>query len=299
MKKRTKIAAAVTAGITATYFSYKTISKKMFNDVFKAERNTRELSDENKKWFSESNVCKVCIRSFDGLKLYSYKVSNHNDRPYIVLVHGINNSKEAMLSRAVEFDKLGYNLLIVDQRGNGESEGEYVTFGQKESLDLLLWIKYLTVKHPSQDIILYGVSMGAATVMMTAGYVLPENVKCIIEDCGYSSLYEELDFVIKRDYKVSYTKPILAMIENMMVEKFGFGFEDISPKMSLEHNYLPIVFVHGDEDDLVPFDMATVLYNHTGGVKKYYPVSGVGHAKAHETEKYYENLDNFIKSCLN
>ena len=298
MKKRAKIATAVAVGVGASYLSYKVISEKLFNNTFKSERVKSEVADEYKEWFSTSKVFKVSIKSFDGLKLCAYKFVNHEGKPFILMVHGISNNKEKMFKRAVEFDKLGYNLLIIDLRGHGESEGEFVTYGLKESLDILLWNRYLYIKHPESSVILYGVSLGAASVMMATNNHLDSNVKCVVEDCGYSSFYEELDHVLKRDYKLQATGMVLKIYNNMMKERFGFTFEDISPKMCLENNEIPILFVHGMEDDLVPFEMATILYNHNKGEKKYYPVPEAKHAKANDNKDYYTNIDSFIKNYV-
>ncbi|MDO4197371.1 MAG: alpha/beta hydrolase [Erysipelotrichaceae bacterium] len=298
MKNSTKIAALVVGSAAATYVSYKAISESLFNKVFKAQRSVGKIDDEYREWFTNSKVTKVSIKSFDGLKLYAYKIVNHEDAPFMLMVHGISNNKENMFSRAVEFDKLGYNLLLIDLRACGESEGEYITYGQKESIDILLWCRYLKIKHPNAPVVLYGTSLGAASVMMASSLGLDKNVKCIVEDCGYSSLYEELDYVIRHDYKLNNTKIILNIFNGMMKEKFGITFDDVSPKMSLENNEIPIVFVHGEADELVPFTMATILYNHNKGIKKYYPVADAGHAKSFKNENYFVNIDNFIRNYI-
>ena len=168
----------------------------------------------------------------------------------------------------------------------------------KESLDLLIWIDYLVSTYSDVQICLYGLSMGAATVMMAAANQLPEAVKCIVEDCGYSSMKEELDHVLRKDYKLAYTGIVLKLIENRMQEEFGIRYEDVNIKKFLENNNIPILFIHGTADEFVPYDMAKMLYNHNKGSKKFYPVENAGHTEANTDPNYYRNVDGFIRAYL-
>ncbi len=116
----------------------------------------------------------------------------------VIVAHGYMGNAETMANYAKMFHDLGYNVLVPDARGHGRSEGDYIGFGWPERKDYVQWIdKIIAETGQSQQIVLYGVSMGAATVMMTSGEKLPNNVKAIIEDCGYSSVDEELAYQLK------------------------------------------------------------------------------------------------------
>lgn len=281
-----------------SYLSYQAIGDQMLKRVFSRIKNKFTPEEKYMEWLTSSSVTQVKVGSFDGLKLCAYNVHNHEDNRYMILVHGISSDKTLMYERAYEFDKLGYNLLIIDQRSAGDSEGQYCTYGFKESQDLQIWINYLCQKYADVKICLYGISMGAATIMMASAYELPENVKCLIEDCGYSSLKEELAYIIRKDYKLALPGPVLNIIEKKMKERFGMSFDDISPKNILESNEIPILFIHGEKDEVVPFDMAKICYNHNKGIKKYYAVEDAGHIEAYKDPDYYKNLDVFMKEYM-
>ena len=295
-KKKLIAALGVTTGVS--YLSYKLISEEMFKRVFSSRHYDPYLKPEIKNLIETFDIKKIQKDSFDGLKLYAEDIHNQAHNRYIIMVHGIWSRRENMYERAIEFDKLGYNVLIVDQRGAGESEGKYYTYGMKESLDLLIWIDYLVSTYRDVQICLYGLSMGAATVMMATANQLPEAVKCIVEDCGYSSMKEELDHVLRKDYRLAYTGIVLKLIENRMQEEFGMTYEDVNIKKFLENNSIPILFIHGKADEFVPYDMAKMLYNHNRGSKKFYPVENAGHTEANTDPDYYRNVDGFIRAYL-
>lgn len=283
----------LTGGVS--YFAYRKISDELFKTAFVKREKVTLVEQRYLDWLAQSNSQELNIASFDGLNLCGIEINNHETDDYVVMVHGIWSDKSSMYERAYEFDKRGYNLLLIDQRSCGESEGEYYTYGQKEAIDLIEWISILIEKHPDAKIALYGVSTGASAVMMSCAYDLPDNVRCLIEDCGFSSAEEEFDHVLKNNYRLAYTKIVLLMLEKKMKKELGLSLDDISPKKSLDENEIPIMFIHGTDDELVPFEMSKVLYNHNKGIRKYYPVTGASHTEANKDPEYYNHLDHFIR----
>ena len=291
-----KKTATIVGGTTGvSYLTYQAISDHMFKRAFKQSKHEIKVDSQYQEWLDRSKTEKVNITSFDGLKLTALDIHNHDSDRYVILLHGIWADKRINYPRAYELDQLGYNTLIIDQRAAGESEGKYYTYGFKESMDLMQWIDLLIKKYPKVQICLYGISMGAATVMMATRYKMPGNVKCIVEDCGFSSVEEQFDTVLRKDYNIIFTKVILKMLEDRMADQFGMHYEDLSVKDILDHNEIPIMFIHGKEDDFVPFEMSLRLYNHNKGPKKYYPVEGAGHTEAASDENYYRHIDEFIQ----
>lgn len=294
MSKFKKSLSLITVLTSISYLTYRQISNALFEKVFKRQDVEIELKEGEEKWFSNSNCKTVSIQSFDGLKLNGYIIKNNDSNQFVLLSHGYGSDSRSMFYDAVHFDELGYNTLIIDHRASGESEGNYHTFGQKESLDILLWCHYLVEQFPNCKIALYGVSMGAASVLMSLALSLPTNVKCCIEDCSYSSLKEELDNTIKLEYKLEHNGIILRLIENRMQKVFGFNFSDAEVKEFIKDNTIPLLIIHGKEDTFVPFEMSKVIYNSNKGVKKYYPIDGAKHAVCHYQANYFKHVNDFI-----
>jgi esterase/lipase superfamily enzyme len=108
--------------------------------------------------------------------------------------------------------KMGFNILLVDQRSHGKSEGKYITFGVNESRDVLSWLEFVNTKFSPEKVIISGISMGATTVLMSLRFNLPQNVKSVIADCGFTSPVEIIAKVGKDNYKIN-TKPIIPLLD--------------------------------------------------------------------------------------
>lgn len=296
-KLKTLSTVAIVAG--ASYTTYKLIAQKLFDYTFKRVNKDDKWEHRHLDWYKASKRTDLKMNSYDGLKLHAVKIENNDTDKYVIMVHGIWSNGNAMIDRAYEFDKLGYNILMVDQRASGESEGKYYTYGFKEGFDINQWINYLVKRNKDCKIMLYGVSMGAATVMQTTNNVLPDNVRCIVEDCGFSSLKEELAHILKKDYKILKPNIVLNFLQLQMSEEIGLKFSDVSAKRVLNDNEIPLLIIHGEDDDFVPFDMAKIIYNNNKGYKKYYPVKNAKHGKAAANdEKYYQHVNEFAEKFM-
>lgn len=235
------------------------------------------------------------IKSFDGLTLKGKYYQFKKDAPIEILFHGYRGNSERDLSGGIErCFKLGRNALIVDQRGCGESEGNVITFGINERLDCLNWINFAIEKFgKNSQIILTGISMGASTVMMVADQDLPSNVKYILADCGYSSPKEIIKKVIK-DMKLP--QNLIYPFVNLGARIFGhFNLEEHSPLKSLQNAKIPVIFIHGEDDDFVPCDMSRQLYDICSSSKCLITIPNAGHGLAYPTnkEKYLQALKDF------
>lgn len=251
-----------------------------------------------REWFLDSKKDELYIRSYDGLKLHGYVINNLNTDKYIIFSHGLNASLESSLILAYNFEKLGYNSIIYDQRACGESDGTYSTLGFKESLDLIQWINELITIKPNSSICLHGISMGAISICMALSSKLPSNVKCCIADCGFTTLKEEIKYRITEKYHLP-SEPFLTTSNLIINKKLGFSFKDLRPIDHLKNNTLPICFVHGLNDRVVPFEMSKKLYMaNKNGIRKYYPVKEKGHGQSKYDPNYYTNLNIFIKENL-
>ena len=239
----------------------------------------------------------ITITSYDGLTLFGRYVEQTKGAPIEILFHGYRGYVERDLSGAIDrCFSIGRNALIVDQRASGKSEGNVITFGAKEKYDCVAWANYVAQRFgPEQEIILCGVSMGGATVTMASSMELPENVVCTLADCPYSTASGIIKKIIK-DLKL----PVWLLFPFVQLGALlfgGFKLEDASPLEAVKNCKVPIIFIHGDNDDFIPHQMSDELYEACPTLKKIVKIEGAGHGLAFPTnkEKYYGALLDFEK----
>ena len=241
----------------------------------------------------------VFINSFDNLKLHGYILKTENSDKWAITVHGYNNKAESMSAMAYKYHSLGYNILMPDLRGHGKSEGSYVGMGWHDRLDILKWIDLIIKENKDAKILLHGISMGAGTVMMVSGEELPENVKVIIEDCGYTSAKEQLAYNLKTMFKLP-SFPILNFCSLITKIKDNYFISEASAIKQLQKAKVPILFIHGDKDKFVPFYMLDKLYNACSSKKDKLIIKDVGHAKSEslKSDLYWNKVEDFIKPYM-
>ncbi|MFH5937031.1 alpha/beta hydrolase, partial [Clostridium perfringens] len=247
----------------------------------------------------------ITLKSFDGLNLTSTLIMNENPtNKFIVLVHGVSICYVGSLKYFDIFYRNGFNVLIVNQRRHGKSEGKYSTYGFYEKYDVNMWIEYLKSRFGNDIILgLHGESMGAGTVMETIP--LNDSIKFVIEDCGYSNFHELIGFQITHAYKNRLVRkilrPSLIFANFFMKTKAKFSMKKIVPIDIVSSTSLPMMFIHGKEDYFVPWYMAVDLYKaKTKGYKELYLVEGAKHAEALEVNKilYEKKIMTFIEKAL-
>lgn len=258
----------------------------------KIETN-EEVAQESRQWLSENSV-NVSLKSQDNLNLHAAYIEQ-NSHIYMIMVHGYRGDGASIISPIKQMKKAGYNLLIPDLRGHGFSEGDYIGMGWDDREDIIQWIDYLLSKDPHASIILYGVSMGGATVMDVAGEKLPHQVKAIIEDCGYTSVWD----IFKAHIDMNNIESEVALHMASLVTKIraGYYLEDVRPIEQVKKSQTPMLFIHGAEDNFVPFAMVNELYNATTCPKEKLVIQGAGHANSCSvnSELYYQTIFHFIE----
>ncbi|RRK10739.1 alpha/beta hydrolase [Lactiplantibacillus garii] len=218
----------------------------------------------------------------DNLKLVAdYVPAAHKTTKTIVVAHGYMGNKEQMASYIRLWHRQGYNVLAPDDRGNGQSQGNYYGFGWPDRLDYVKWTKQIIRRNgTSSQIGLFGVSMGGATVMMMSGERLPTQVKAIVEDCGYTSVSDELGYELKQLYHLP-KFPLLYTASWVADAKAHFNFLHASSVEQLKKNKLPIFFIHGGSDTFVPTKMVYENYRATSVKdKQLWVVPGAAHAES-------------------
>ena len=273
----------------------------VFGTPEEAEATSGQVLDSDIQWLlTESNYTDETLTSFDNLNLHAYKVLNQNDsNKWVITVHGYTSEGINMSSYAKNYYDIGYNVLIPDLRSHGLSEGDYIGMGWDDRLDIIDWINTILEYNPNAEIVLHGVSMGAATVSMVSGEDLPSNVKAIVADCGYTSVWDE--FAYQLDDLFSLPEfPILNVSSLVAKVRAGYFLGEASTLKQVAKSKTPILFIHGDEDDFVPYYMMEELYNATSSEKEMLTIKNAGHAKASEVdpETYWTTDSNFTSKYI-
>lgn len=311
MKKNYRYALLTSAIALSAHKSYKYFAKKIIDKHFRSKRcdSNQKIEDflpsekikniflndlENYiAWFRNCDKETLNLTSYDGLKLAGIWLKNKEKAPTIILCHGYRSARYILLKQAYEFNNLGYNILMIDPRGYGESEGESVTYGLKESVDLAQWINLLVSKDPDIQLILYGLSLGAETVCMCLGNKLPTNVKSAIVEGAYYNLKELAKTWYKADELLA--KPLTFYLNLELLKRFGFGFDAVDASKALANNEIPICFIHSKIDKAVPYEQGLKLYHANKGKKYFYPLENAYHSYGCYEEDYFKVLVDFIK----
>ena len=247
-------------------------------------REVRQLPYEN-----------VSIRSFDGLTLTGKYYEYAPGAPMELMFHGYRGSAERDLCGGVQrCFALGRSALLVDQRTSGQSDGHVISFGVNEHRDCLKWVDFCVEKFgPDVTIILTGISMGAATVLMAAGKPLPDQVKGVLADCGFTSARDMIEKTIREMHlPVKLAYPFVKLGAKL----FGhFDLEAYTPLEAMQTCTVPILFVHGEDDGFVPCEMSRTNYEACVSPKGLILVPGADHGLCYpaDPENYLRQLADF------
>ncbi|MGG4560912.1 alpha/beta hydrolase [Bacillus toyonensis] len=255
---------------------------------------------KNADFVSKYKPNTLTIRSFDKLNLKGYEYMNESSsHKWAIVVHGYNGRASEMTKYIRNFYERGYNVIAPDLRGHGNSEGDYVGMGWHDRKDVLLWIQQILKKDPNAEIALYGISMGGATVMMTSGEDLPSNVKVIIEDCGYSTVSDEFTYQLKDLFHLP-KFPVMNAANTVTKLRAGYDLEEASAVKQVEKSKAPMLFIHGNADTFVPFEMLDQVYNAAKVEKEKLIVPGAGHGAAEKVDsnKYWNTVWKFVEKYI-
>ena len=243
----------------------------------------------------------VFITADDGVRLHGSYYEAAPGAPVQIMFHGYRGIGVRDFSGGLPFSlEGGYNVLLIDQRAHGQSGGRCLTLGVKERRDCLAWIRYVIDRCGADTrIVLYGISMGAATVMMAAGLPLPENVKGIVADCGYTSPADILKHVMRRmNLSVRWLYPLLRLGARLFG---GFDPNAASAADAMARCTVPVCFIHGEDDDFVPCDMSRENFRRCAAQNKRLltiPHAGHGLSCLVDRARYTGEVTDFLASIL-
>lgn len=288
----------------------KTETKKTMVSASSApELDAQSIINQNREYFDEltqqivqnMNHENLEIKSNDGLllraDLYTQKNQSHL---WAITVHGYKSMNLGVRIPAGQFAEKGFNVLLPNNRAHGTSEGKYIGMGWLDKKDILKWIDVILSRDADAQIILWGVSMGGATVMMCSGENLPSNVKGIIEDCGYASVWDIFADELNDLYHLP-TFPFLNVSSVISKIRAGYNFSEASSVKSVKKSKVPMLFIHGGSDTFVQTKNVYKVYEACPTDKKLLIVEGAGHDRSYllEPEKYFTTMFDFIKTKCN
>lgn len=239
----------------------------------------------------------ISIKSDDNMTLRGVYHNVHPESKKIVIInHGYTANRYVCYQFTDVFFEEGYNVLLIDMRSHGESEGTFASYGHYESNDIGCWIKWIQNKVSKDAYIgLHGQSMGAATVMIYGG-THPNEVKFVIEDCGFNTAKDAIKSQFS-EAKIPFW-PLYHLIRLKAKRKYKFDLNRVSPEAAIINSSIPTLFIHGTSDKIVPSWMAKVIFEKKNGPKdKLYLVEGAGHMESYSKDK--ENYKKTVKNFLN
>lgn len=314
------------AGVGETVYFY---NRTMKRGNAKTERTTKmsgtdwqkyfPLMEERKGFVMAQPHSDEYVTSFDGLRLHAtYFPALVNEegtetkesaeagktakvKKAVICFHGYTGEGLSNhIAIADYFLKHGYAMLLPDARAHGESEGEYIGFGCLDRKDALAWIDWMIGECGEDvEIMLFGTSMGGATVLMTSGLELPVNVKGIVSDCGFTSPKEVFTHVLNNMYHLP-AFPVIQGADLINRKLAGYGMDECNAKYEVQKAQVPILFIHGSADTFVPCSMCDEIYENCRSRKRKLIVEGAAHAESYykDMATYEKTLDEFAEEIF-
>ena len=301
------VGVAVEYAIAAYFFN-----RTMIRSNAKRERTQNMAGTDWDKYIPLIRKCKenlaqmphedMYIQSEDGLKLHATFFPCEGSKKVVICFHGYTSEGMNDYSTlAIFYKENGYNLLLVDERAHGKSEGTYIGFGCLDRKDAKLWI-HTMIEKLGEDckILLHGDSMGGATVLMTTGLKLPPQVKAAVSDCAFTSAWDVFSSVLKNMYHLP-PFPLLNIANGMVKKRAGYELDECNAITEVANAEIPILFIHGDSDTFVPCSMVYELYDACQTEKKLVVIKGAGHVEScyRDAAEYEGAIKSFIFPIMN
>lgn len=260
-----------------------------------------------KNWVDSLNWVEALKDTFivasDGARLHAYYISAAIPTAKTsVLVHGYTDNAIRMLMIGYLYNHdLGYNVLLPDLRNAGRSDGDYFQMGWLDRLDVLQWMELANQLYgDSTRMVVHGISMGAATTMMLSGEAQQPYVKCFVEDCGYTDVWDEFAHKLKDNFGLP-SFPLMNVTSMLCKQKYGWSFKEASALEQVKKSTLPMFFIHGDADTYVPTAMVNTLFDaKTKGEKERWVVPGAIHAMSYRdnVQEYTQKVKDFTDKYI-
>ena len=255
----------------------------------------KDRFDKDVAWDKAQKMEDVWIRSADGLKLHArFFAASVPAKRAVICCHGYRGAPFADFASSVPWlHENGCDLLLIDERTHGQSEGEYITYGAKEQEDIRRWAADLDAHYKgTMPLYLYGVSMGCSSVLMAAGGHLPASVKGVIADCGYSSMIHMFKDASSRLFHIP-AVPLIWFLDLECRMRAKFAMKDADAAKAMATCVTPVLFIHGTADEFVLPENSKTNYDACKAKKKLVPIAGAQHACS-----YHENTAQYQAEVL-
>ncbi len=292
---------AVMSGLAAIYHMVHRVFFSIAFDLHTKWRPTSggfdtlpDVSKAGQEWLHTHDNYIVYMTNKEGMKLRGHYFPCEDAKRTLIEFHGWHGSWDVDFSGSSPYmHQAGCNLLLVEQRGQGKSEGSYMTFGVKERSDLQEWVAWYQ-ENIDSDIPIYlaGLSMGATTVLMAAADNFGPQVKGIIADCGFTSPYDIIKKVAKQWFHIP-EHPLLDTFNLYCKRRMDVDLKGFSAIDSLEQTKLPVLFVHGKRDNFVPYQMTLAAYDACASDKDILLVDDATHGMS-----FVYDQDGYIEKIL-
>lgn len=289
------IHAGSAAGVDADPFAGNPWRAEAFSWLMGARQSISVRSEDNHElmgWFALAEGAGI---AFDETGA-PHRTSDGASHLYAILAHGYAGDPTDMAVQAYLAHREGVSVLMPAARGHERNAALDISMGWLDAHDLLRWIELICSFDPAARIALYGISMGGAEVMMASGLDLPEQVRCIIEDCGYTSVWDEFAFQMGNTLHLS-VSPLLDVANAVCRVRAGWSFKEASAVERLHAARVPMLFIHGSADEFVPFWMLDAVYDSCASqVKEKLVIEGAGHALASSVDpnRYWCAVSGFM-----
>lgn len=316
MGNTVKNALKITVGTTALFLAVgEAVYERILNRKFTNQNNISRAIDpdlyqyygkpedqvDGDAWFVAMHPEETVLVNSMGktMRANIFTQKEYTDK-WMVVIHGYTSCPRGMASRAFHFYKEGYNILLPTLISFGNDEQKYCTMGYHDRYYVKDWINYIVNLDPDSKIAILGESMGSATTMLVTGEQdLPENVKCAVADCGYTSCWEEYASQCKEMFNMP---AFPAMHAANVVSKLrgNFDFKKCAPIEAVAKSKTPTLFIHGEQDKFVPYWMMGKLFDACTAEKEKVSIPDAQHANSHEVhpELYYPAVDKFISKYM-
>lgn len=266
---------------------------KKYDEVYKKQIGSGFFDEQEfHKWEKEE----FFIPSLFGYDIHGFFIPKPRAKGTVLILHGITMNLWSSIKYGLIFRELGFNLCLIDYRNHGLSGGEYTTMGILERYDAKVAIDYIIKKTKGVGIIgVHGESMGAGTAMLLPE--IEERIDFIVEDCGYSSIVDELKVRLKEEYHLP-SFPLLNIADWYMRKQYALSFYSHSPIEVVKTVSIPMLFIHGGKDTYVPTYMVEQLYKAKKGKKQLKIFTDASHAGSYASNKteYKATVKDFLET---
>ena len=276
------------------------------DDIERTRHKADSLLPGSTAWYDDLKAQGILkdhwITSDDGYKLHACSVPAANPaeaQGTAIVVHGYTDNHFVFLYLVRMYrDQFNYNVLFPDLQYHGYSEGDEIQMGWKDRLDMLKWIEVAHDLFKDDFMVLHGVSMGAATVMMTSGENTPDYVKCFVEDCGYASVVTQ--FNNNRKQSFGFIPPDVLQSASLVTKKnYGWSFWEASSVNQVAKCEKPMLFIHGDADDFVPPELLERVPEEKREALIGVLANDPRPSYQKDPEEYIHRVSNFLKTVKN